>query len=157
MVRHAIERMEPVHYLSSPYYEHWLTAAATLVVEAGLLTHEQLEERAGGAFPLSRPVRSGAVDTPPPHAARFAVSDRVRVRNMHPSGHTRCPGYIRGKLGVVTRVDGEWSVPDVEAHSPERIPETVYSVRFDADELWGDGQRRANINVDLWDSYLEPA
>ena len=33
--RHSIERMEPGHYLTSSYYEHWLTAAATLAVELG--------------------------------------------------------------------------------------------------------------------------
>ena len=30
--RHSIERMAPGHYLTSGYYEHWLTAAATLAV-----------------------------------------------------------------------------------------------------------------------------
>jgi hypothetical protein len=33
--RHSIERMDPTHYLSSPYYEHWLTGVSTLAVEAG--------------------------------------------------------------------------------------------------------------------------
>src|SRR5947209_12225919 len=120
--RHAIERMDPVHYLASSYYEHWLTAGATLAVEAGLVSPEQLEERAGGPFPLSAPGHAGTVVGPPLDAARFHVGDAVRVRNMHPPGHTRCPGNVRGKLGVVTRLDGEWSLPDVEAHSPERIP-----------------------------------
>lgn len=155
--RHAIERMEPAHYLSSSYYEHWLTAAATLAVEAGLLTREELEARAEGAFPLSGLVHAGDVKVPPVGRARFKVGDRVRVRNFHPPGHTRCPGYIRDHVGVVTRLDGEWSIPDVEAHTPERVPEATYSVRFDAEELWGDGQRGATVNVDLWDSYLEPA
>ena len=36
--RHAIERMDPVHYLSSSYYEHWLTSALTLFTEAGVGT-----------------------------------------------------------------------------------------------------------------------
>ena len=157
LFRHAIERMDPAHYLSSSYYEHWLTAAATLAVEAGLVTHEELEERAGGPFPISQPVQADAVDVPSPHGARFGVGDTVRVRNMHPPGHTRCPGYVRGKVGVVTRLDGEWNIPDVEAHSPERIAEALYSVRFTADELWGDGQPDVRFNVDLWDSYLDPA
>jgi nitrile hydratase subunit beta len=157
MFRHSIERMEPAHYLSSSYSEHWLTAAATLAVEAGLVTHEDLEERAGGPVPLSQPEIAGDVAIPDHRRTPFKVGDRVRVRNFHPSGHTRCPGYTRGKVGTVTRLDGEWSLPDVEAHSPERIPEPVYSVRFGADELWGDGQARTTVNVDLWDSYLEPA
>jgi nitrile hydratase len=157
LFRHAIERMEPAHYLSSSYYEHWLTAAATLAVEAGLVTREELEARAGGPFPLSGPVHEGDVEMPDPHGPRFGVGDTVRVRNIHPSGHTRCPGYVRGKVGVVTRLDGEWSLPDVEAHSVARVPETLYSVRFAADELWGDGQPGVTVNVDLWDSYLERA
>jgi nitrile hydratase len=155
--RHAIERMEPAHYLNSSYYEHWLTAAATMAVERGLVTHDELEQRAGGAFPLSLPVRAEPIDDPPRGRSRFTVGDRVRVRQWHPLGHTRCPNYIRGKVGVITRSDGEFSIPDVEAHSTQRVSEATYSVRFDADELWNDGQPGVTVNVDLWDSYLEPA
>src|SRR5438270_9695600 len=105
--RHAIERMEPGHYLTSSYYEHWLTAAATLAIESGLVTEQELEQRAGGPFPISGPVHEGDVQAPAPHQVRFNLGDRVRVRNLHRPGHTRCPGYIRGKVGVITRLDGE--------------------------------------------------
>ncbi|MBV9043022.1 MAG: nitrile hydratase subunit beta [Acidimicrobiia bacterium] len=155
--RHAIERMDPAHYLSSSYYEHWLTAAATLAVEAGLVTPEALEARAGGPFPVSQPVLVDDVAVPAQRSARFGVGDRVRVRNMHPGGHTRCPGYVRDKVGVVTSLEGEWNIPDVEAHSHARVPDAVYSVRFSTEELWGDGEPGASVNVDLWDCYLEPA
>ena len=37
-LRHAIERMDPMLYLSSSYYARWVTAAATLAVEAGIVT-----------------------------------------------------------------------------------------------------------------------
>jgi hypothetical protein len=56
---------------------------------------------------------------------------------------------------VVTRYDGEYPIPDVEAHSPARPVEPTYSVRFDAKELWHYGQHGVTVNVDLWDSYLE--
>ena len=155
--RHSIERMEPGHYLTSGYYEHWLTAAATLAVEHGLLTRAMLEERAGGRFPLSGPVLAQPIvdagaDVGEP---RFAVGDRVLVREWHSPGHTRCPRYIRGKAGMVVRVDGTHSVPDVEAHGTARRYEPTYSVRFDAADLWRDGQRGVAVHVDLWDSYLE--
>jgi len=155
--RHAIERMEPGHYLTSDYYEHWLTAAATLAFEHGLVTRADLEARAGGRYPLSGPVVAPPVD----HARtdvdepRFGVGDRVQVREWHTPGHTRCPRYVRGKKGTVVRVDGIHSVPDVEAHSTLRRTEPTYSVRFDAAELWRDGQRGVSVHVDLWDSYLE--
>ena len=43
--RHAIERMEPRHYLSASYYERSLTSLATLLVEKGLVTKDELEAR----------------------------------------------------------------------------------------------------------------
>ena len=155
--RHSIERMEPGQYLTSDYWEHWLTAAATLAVEHGLVTRAELETHAGGRFPLSGPVLAPpVVDVGPDvNEPRFRAGDRVRVRDWHPFGHTRCPGYVRGKPGVVVRVDGIHSVPDVEAHGTARRDEPTYSVRFDAADLWGDGQRGVTVHVDLWDSYLE--
>jgi nitrile hydratase subunit beta len=155
--RHSIERMEPGHYLTSSYYEHWLTAAATLAVEHGLVTRSELEAHAGGRFPLSGPVLAPLVTDPGPDVAepRFAAGDRVRVREWHPPGHTRCPRYVRGRVGAVVRVDGIHSVPDVEAHGSARRHEPTYSVRFDAADLWRDGQRGVSVHVDLWDSYLE--
>ena len=38
--RHAIERMEPRHYLGASYYERSLTGLATLCVEKGLVTRD---------------------------------------------------------------------------------------------------------------------
>ncbi len=53
--RHSIERMHPEHYLTSTYYEHWLTGLATVAVEAGVIDGDELDASAGG-FPLSRPI-----------------------------------------------------------------------------------------------------
>ena len=158
-LRYAMERMDPGHYLTASYYEHWLTAAATLAVEHGLVTRSELEARSGGRFPLSGPVLAPLVTDAGPDVdeARFGVGDRVRVRECHPAGHTRCPRYVRGKAGVVVRVDGIYSLPDVEAHGSARRHEPTYSVRFDAADLWRDGQRGVSVHVDLWDSYLERA
>jgi nitrile hydratase beta subunit len=156
--RHAIERMDPGHYLSSSYYEHWLTATATLLVEMGVVTLAELEARVGGRVPLSQPVRSGPTALPAPSAAapRFAVGGTVVVRNVHPLGHTRCPRYVRGKRGVVVRVDGRSPLPDVAAHASDRCDQYAYNVRFDGRELWGDAaDSAAAVQVDLWESYLE--
>lgn len=43
--RHAIERMNPAHYLDSPYYEHWLHSCETLLVESGAISRQELESR----------------------------------------------------------------------------------------------------------------
>jgi len=156
--RHSIERMAPEQYLSSSYYEHWLTGLATLLVEGAVVDHDELERRAGGRFPLSRPDRGVAPDASAGDRVepRFGVGRRVRVREWHPLGHTRAPRYVQGKRGVVTRLDGAFSLPDVEAHSESKRLEPTYSVRFTADELWGDGGSPGeSVQVDLWESYLE--
>lgn len=155
--RHAIERMDPVHYLDSSYYEHWLTASATLIVEDGVASKDELERHAGGAFPLSRADRGMATAGEPARTqARFAVGDEVRVREWHPLGHTRAPRYVQGKRGVVTRVDRPANFPDLEAHAGGTVLDPTYSVRFTARELWGDGGGEGvTVNVDVWERYLE--
>jgi nitrile hydratase len=55
--RHSIERMEPRHYLSASYYERSLTGFATLCVEKGIVSQEELERLAEGvisALPAKR-------------------------------------------------------------------------------------------------------
>jgi nitrile hydratase subunit beta len=156
--RHSIERMDPAQYLSTSYYEHWLTGVASLIVEAGLVSSEDLDRRAGGRFPLSRPDRGTRPTEPEPDRtdARFAVGDHVRVREWHPAGHTRAPRYVQGKHGVVARVDGPHNLPDFEAHGGGRVLDPTYSVRFTSRELWGEaGADREIIHVDLWERYLE--
>jgi nitrile hydratase len=157
--RHSIERMDPVHYLTSRYYEHWLTGVATRLVETGRIALDELEARAGGAVPLSRPEAPSAVVAP---SGDVAVGDRVRVRAWHPRGHTRCPQYVRGKVGTVVRHDPPTSLPDLEAHGDERRAEPQACVRFEAAELWGEPAGGAGgtgdaVHVDLWTSYLERA
>jgi len=158
MFRHAIERMDPGHYLTSSYYEHWLTGVATLLVEAEMISCDDLDARAGG-FPLSRPVSDAAGDVDVATAnetARFSVGDPVRVRDVQFAGHTRCPRYIRGRRGVVARVDAAAPIPEVEAHRRERVLDPNYSVRFDAAELWSDASEpNACVHVDLYERYLE--
>src|SRR5439155_23533023 len=86
--RHAIERMDPAHYLTASYYERWLTALGTLLVEKGVVTVDELA-RGGPHFPLSRPAALALAETRGARAAgaRFAVGDLVRVRPSHPVGH----------------------------------------------------------------------
>jgi nitrile hydratase len=160
MFRHAIERMDPGHYLTSSYYEHWLTAVATLLVEAEMISRNELDARVG-AFPLSRPSEADAgdvADAAPRERPRFAVGDAVRVRDLHFSGHTRCPRYVRGRRGVVVRLDPAAPIPELEAHRRERVLDPTYGVRFEAGELWSDAAgANAAVHVDLYEQYLEPA
>jgi nitrile hydratase subunit beta len=156
--RHAVERMEPARYLTASYYERMLTGLATLLVERGIVTRAELERHAGGHVPLGRPAAPGAPAGVASAAPRFGVEDRVVVRNLHPPGHTRCPRYVRGRVGVVVRVDPAFRVPDVAAHAPDAPREPTYGVRFTARDLWGeDASPTECVHVDLWERYLVPA
>jgi nitrile hydratase len=155
--RYAIERMDPAWYLNSSYYEHWLTANATGLVEAGVLDKTELDARLGAPFDISNPVRAERLEDAGPSSPthRFSVGDAVRVREWHPLGHTRAPWYVKGKRGVVVRLDGVFSVPDVEHHCDRTREEPTYSIRFESIVLWG--EPGDPVHVDLWESYLEAA
>ncbi|MGE0421555.1 MAG: nitrile hydratase subunit beta [Reyranellaceae bacterium] len=151
--RHAIERMEPRHYLSASYYERSLTSLATLCVEKGILTEEELERRAQGQFPLAMPSAPGRgnVETRP----TLKPGDTVRVRDDHVPGHVRMPGYIRGKTGVVVGVSPKYPFPDAHAHGIHAEDEPTYDVRFKAEELWPNDADPAHVHVGVFQSYLE--
>jgi nitrile hydratase beta subunit len=153
--RHAIERMEPRHYLTASYYERTLTALATLCVEKGLLSVEELELRAKGSFPLSAP--SGPGRTNAAGREHYAPGDRVRVRSDHVPGHVRMPGYIRGKSGVVVGESPLYPFPDAHAHGVKAADEPTYDVRFNALDLWPDSAEPALVHVGVFQSYLERA
>jgi nitrile hydratase subunit beta len=155
--RHSIERMAPEHYLSSPYYERWLTGVTTMAVESGFATPEELENRAGGRFPLSRADRGVLPEDLAPHTEpRYSVGDEVRVRAWHPPGHTRAPRYVQGRRGTIVRVDGAHPIDDIAAHGGGEVADPLYSVRFTSRELWGEAGADGEVmHVDLFERYLE--
>jgi len=151
--RHAIERMEPRHYLTASYYERSLTSLATLLVEKGILTQEELERRAQGLFPLASPSAPGRTNAPT--REHFRGGDRVRVRDDYVPGHVRMPGYIRGKTGVVVGESPAYPFPDAHAHALEAQDEPTYDVRFRSEDLWPHSADAALVHVGVFESYLE--
>ena len=164
--RHAIERMEPAEYLQSSYYEHWLHAFETLLLEKGVISADELQ----GKVKPSSPAHPPAVLTPDIVEAvvlggassrakesvggRFRVGDRVRTKHFNPATHTRLPRYARGKVGTIEIAHGAFATPDTMAHGLGEQPQQVYAVRFSATELWGVA-RPDSVCIDLWDNYLE--
>jgi nitrile hydratase subunit beta len=153
--RHAIERMEPRRYLVASYYERSLTSLATLCVEKGLVTREELERRAEGDYPLASASVPGRPNIPDRES--FKPGDRVRVRNDFIPGHVRMPTYIRGKTGVVVSESPAYPFPDAHAHGIKAADEPTYDVRFQAGELWPDASDPALVHVSVFQSYLERA
>ena len=169
--RYGIEQMPPAHYFRAPYHERWLTSVIFNLIQAGIITDDELEERMEllRQQPDAPRPRAAGIDVPPPAddeqvqpsefpAPRFAVGDAVTARNIHPAGHTRLPRYIRGKQGVIHLVHGAEIFPDTNAHGLGKHPQPVYNVRFDGRELWGSAAEPNHVvSIDLWESYLEPA
>jgi nitrile hydratase len=168
--RHARERRDPAEYLSSTYYEIWAKGLERLLVEAGLVSADELRAKkvldppapvAGVLAAENVPAamaRGGSTERTAAGPARFAVGDRVVARTMHPSGHTRLPRYARGKAGVIERVHGAHVLPDSNAHDGGESPEWLYTVSFAGTELWGpDADPSLTVTIDAWESYLEPS
>jgi len=168
--RHAIELLPPVDYLRMSYYERWFHRLVTQVVRYGLVSRQEIESgRADPASPKANPVftlaRSSSWLTrgiPSSHDPTvrplFTVGQRVRARNINPTGHTRLPRYARGRTGVIVRDHGVYIFPDTNAHFQGEKRQHVYSVRFSARELWGaDASPRDSVYLDMWDDYLERA
>jgi nitrile hydratase len=105
------------------------------------------------ALTLGNPYRMDVAVAP-----RFRPGDRVRARNVHPTGHTRLPRYVRAHVGVVERDHGVFVFADASGSGLGRQPQRLYLVRFAARELWGpDASPHDCVHVDLFDDHLDPA
>lgn len=103
-------------------------------------------------------LKGGPARLPDEVASRFKPGDRVVARNINPPGHTRLPRYARGRRGVVDRDYGVFVFADASAMGQGKKPQHLYSVRFEARELWGpQAVARDAVYIDLWDDHLEPA
>ena len=157
--RHAIERIPATVYLASSYYERWLNAIMTLLVEKNHLTREELIASGAGPVAPAQPANHFRGKSPlvRRRRARFREGDRVVARNINPIGHTRLPRYVRGKRDVIHRDWGIYTLADSNAHHAGQRAQHVYSVEFEARELWGsDAPRKDTLRIDLWEDYLRP-
>ncbi|HEY7187950.1 MAG TPA: nitrile hydratase subunit beta [Vicinamibacterales bacterium] len=168
--RHALELIPPVDYLRMSYYERWLYKLEAQLVQYGLVSKEEIDSRkADPGSPKTNPALSLATSDrwlnrgiasshDPEVRPSFKVGQRVRTRNINPTGHTRLPRYARGRIGVIVRDHGVYLFPDSHAHLQGEKRQHVYSVRFAARELWGEhASLRDSVHLDMWDDYLERA
>ncbi|MEN9317407.1 MAG: nitrile hydratase subunit beta [Pseudomonadota bacterium] len=165
--RAARESLPPARYLASSYYEIWFEALRNLLVEKGMIGEEelasgrvQLPPKPGiRAMPAAEVptvlARGGPSERAAERPARFAVGDRVRARVMHPAHHTRLPRYLRGKRGVIESLHGAHVFPDAHARGLGEAPQWLYTVRFEASEVWGADTTADSLCADCWEPYLE--
>jgi nitrile hydratase beta subunit len=178
--RHTTERIDPVYYMGSGYYQLWLLRLETMLMEKGVLMEKEIEEKmqqfSPGAYfePALKDFRkvrphnpsahrrfalptSTGVDQPDgPIIPKYSPGMTVWTKVMAPLGHTRIPRYVRGKQGVIDAIHGNFVLPDIRVEKGINLYQPVYRVRFDARDLWGeDAAPNDKLYIELWEDYLE--
>lgn len=85
----------------------------------------------------------------------LAPGDRVRVLDVFAPGHVRTPHYVRGKSGVVMRFVGNFDNPEELGWGRQGDSRRLYRIRFVATELFPDAARRDEVDVDVFEHWLE--
>ena len=177
-LRTGAEGMQPFEYFKYRYYEKWLMGISQFFIDRGYVAAEELDKltqhyRAHPSEPLPdkanpqlkeqvvRYLQHGdsglrPLNKPP----RFSVGDTVRVADPAAADHTRLPGFLRNREGVVREVyPGAFEY--FVSTGPDGLdgPQHVYCVAFQAADIWGEGKSEPNtvIYADLFDAYIEPA
>lgn len=178
-LRSSAEAMNPIDYFKFRYYERWLSGITTFLVEKGYLSDREIRSRMTDLYSQAvRPAEHQAEsaktaadiderviaylrtgDSPRRDIAhpKFAVGQRVRIADPRTDAHTRLPGYLRGRSGIVTHIHEDnysyfW-------HTGDGIgdPMPVYTVEFAPSELWGQRAEPGaqTFYAELFEAYLE--
>jgi nitrile hydratase len=168
--RHARECLHPADYYASSYYAIWIKGLEKLLRRYRFVTDADLDAGKAidsapapmrvlmGADVAAAMARGGPCNRPVATPAKFSAGQKVRARNIHPEHHTRLPRYARGRVGVIETVREGYVLPDTNAHGKGENPEWVYTLVFDARDLWGgEADPTLTVSIDAWENYLEPA
>ena len=169
--RHVRELIDPVDYLTRPYFDAWGQTQLAAFVNSGVFTLEEaITGRAAAPADHAKPevlsrtdvlARSGSlatrydrpVDTPP----AYRVGERVRAVAHRAPHHSRLPAYASGRPCRIHAHHGAHVFADASAQGRKEA-QHLYTVVFEARDLWPEaGERADRVFVDLWESYLEPA
>lgn len=169
--RHVRERIDPVDYLTRPYFDQWLQTAIAMAIDAGDLSMGEIATgspaKASDGARIPAPMTPADVramlatpaifereaDAPP----AFAAGARVRTARHGHAGHTRLPAYARGATGEIAAHRGAHLMPDDGARGLDRA-EHLYTVAFQRGDLFPEAADSPDrVHLDLWESYLEPA
>ena len=174
-LRKGAEAMPPFDYFRFRYYEKWLGGISEFFVGQGYITEAELDEKA--AFYLKNPdaplpegdaseIDNQVIhylevgDSPKRDVAitpKFKVGDKVTVRNVKPADHTRLPGHLRGRTGVIETVrDGAYTYFCSAGEDGLGEPMPSYCVQFDPKDLWAEELTEPGtvFLADIFEVYL---
>ena len=157
------------NYAELSYFEIWYEALCRLLRDHGLVGADELAagHQLHPAPPAGRVLDAADVPTvlargsssarPATTPAAFAIGQRVRTRAGAVAHHTRLPAYVAGRCGTIVRDHGAHVYPDTHAHGLGEQPQRLYTVVFEAVELWPEARPGDRVSVDAWEPYLEAA
>lgn len=175
-LRTGAEGMQPFEYFKFRYYEKWLMGISQFFIDEGYITVEELARltahyRVQPDAPLperfSEAIKRQIVNyllhgdsslRPLPHAPRFTVGQTVQVADPAAADHTRLPGYLRNKKGIVREVyPGAFEYFCSTGPDGLEGPMPVYRIAFAASDIWGPDLCEANTTIyaDLFEVYLQ--
>ncbi|WP_250469639.1 nitrile hydratase subunit beta [Caballeronia sp. GAFFF2] len=177
-LRTGAEDMQPFEYFKYRYYEKWLGGISQFFVDQGYISADELAQKTAhyranpdAALPgkpdaaLTAQIDAYLTNGDSSYhalesAARFAKGDAVRIADPEAVDHTRLPGYLRNKTGVVDLVyPGAFSY--FVSTGPDGIgaPMPVYRIAFDTADIWGADKSEANTTLyaDLYEAYVQAA
>jgi nitrile hydratase len=174
-LRKGAEALSPFDYFKYRYYEKWLGGISGYFIQNGYITESELEARTqqilvnpaaarktGGDPAIDNRVHTYLVegDSPKRDATKapdFKIGDKVTVRNPPTVEHTRLPGYLRNRTGVVYTVyPGAYTYLTSTGQDGIGPAMPVYCVAFDAQQIWkGNTEKNLVIYADLFEAYIE--
>ncbi len=173
-LRKGAEAMNPFEYFKFRYYEKWLGGISGFFVSNGYISHEDLEEKTTVYLEKpDTPLPSGGntgIDEQVLHYLRvgdsplretdatpkYQVGDTVLIKDCPPAEHTRLPGYLRDKKGVVESVYPGAYTYFCSTADGLGAPMPVYCVRFDPVELWGEkAEDKSVMYSDIFEIYID--
>ena len=165
--RHVRERIDPVDYLTRPYFDSWMQTSAAAFMLSGVFTPDEItnghtDKKGPGA---KKQTLADALDANRASCrdfrlaasgpAIFSIGDPVKTVGFSSRHHSRLPQYARGKSGIIHAHRGSHVFADAAAkgiHTGQHL----YTVGFSARELWGPDANPADVTyLDLWESYFE--
>jgi len=156
-------------YARLTYYEIWFEGLLKLMAAHALVADDELQAGHSLHAPRELPRKLLAANVPAALAkrgtteraatteARFKIGEAVRMHAGEVPHHTRLPRYVRGRCGVIERVHGAHVFADAHATGRGEQPHWLYTVAFDAHDLWPDASSGVRVSVDAWEPYMERA
>jgi nitrile hydratase len=129
------------------YYHYWLAGLEKMLDVKGMVSTDELAARIAA---IAKVEAAGP---------RFQPGDKVNALDIELQGHSHLPSYIRGVAGTVEADRGVKVFPDSHGHGHVHgktdALQHVYTVRFQASDIWGaDADSRQSLNFSLWDYQL---